>query len=603
MCGLAGIFSYQRDASPVNQGTLLGMRERMMARGPDGAGLWMSDDRHIALAHRRLAIIDLSEAGAQPMLDAETGNRIVFNGEIYNYRELRGELEAAGQRFRSVSDTEVLLKLYATRGRDMLASLRGMYAFAIWDEARPGLFLARDPFGIKPLYYADDGKTLRFASQVKALLAGGEVDTARDPAGQVGFYLWGHVPEPYTLYKAIRALPAGTSLWIDRGGRKEQKPYFKLAEELIRIQTEGVALSADVGHEHLRAVLLDSVRHHLVADVPVGVFLSAGLDSTTVAALAREAGVAELITVTLGFNEFANTEYDEVPLAETVARHYGATHHTRWVKRTDFAACLDHLLDAMDQPSIDGVNSYFVSQAAHNTGLKVALSGLGGDELFGGYSDFQEIPRLVSWLSPVTCIPGLGTGFRYVAAPLLKRFTSPKYASLLEYGGDYAGAYLLRRGLFMPWELPDLLDGDLVRAGWRELQTIPALRQTIDGVGAARLKVGALETSWYMKNQLLRDIDWASMTNSLEVRVPLVDIVLWREVARLVAAGYAPRKSDMASCPKRVLTTAILTRPKTGFAVPVREWLDGEAYGKGRGLRGWAKMVYESALAKHAAHS
>ena len=199
MCGIAGIFNYKSDVIPVDKTELLRMRERMINRGPDGAGLWIAEDQHVGLAHRRLAIIDLSEPAAQPMVDAETGNRIVFNGEIYNFHALRSELEVAGYRFHSHSDTEVLLKLYAAHGQEMLHKLRGMYAFGIWDARTRSLFLARDPFGIKPLYYADNGHTFRFASQVKALLAGGAVDTSPEPAGHVGFFIWGRVPEPYTL--------------------------------------------------------------------------------------------------------------------------------------------------------------------------------------------------------------------------------------------------------------------------------------------------------------------------------------------------------------------------------------------------------------------
>ncbi len=597
MCGLVGIFPYHADAPPVDHEELLQIRERMFTRGPDGAGLWVSENRRVGLAHRRLSIIDLSESGAQPMVDPETGNRIVFNGEIYNYRLLREELAAVGHRFHSASDTEVLLKLYAVHGNEMLCKLRGMYAFAIWDCLRNGILLARDGFGIKPLYLADDGKTLRFASQVKALLAGGQIDTAPEPAGHVGFYLWGHVPEPYTLYRGIRALPPGSALWIDQSGRKEQVKFFSLSDELSHPPTQDQQITANNARQQLHAALLDSVRHHLVADVPVGVFLSAGLDSTTLTALAKQTGVQELNTVTLGFKEFANTENDEVSLAEAVAHEYNTTHNTRWIREKDFFASLDDLFKAMDQPSIDGVNTYFVCKAAHEAGLKVALSGLGGDELFGGYSTFQALPRMVRLFGSLSRIPGLGKGFRRVSAPLLKHLTSPKYAGLLEYGGDYAGAYLLRRGLFMPWELPQVLDDDMVCAGWNQLQTLPALNRTIEGMDDSRLKVSALETSWYMRNQLLRDSDWASMAHSLEVRVPLVDIELIRTVTHLVKGGDAPGKQDMAASSAITLPEAVLQRPKTGFTVPMREWLlksqqrrDGQTQ---CGLRSWAVMLYE----------
>ena len=596
MCGIAGIIVYGHSPSPVDREELLRVRERMHSRGPDGEGLWISEDRRIGLAHRRLAIIDLTEAGAQPMLDPDTGNRIVFNGEIYNYQSLRAELEATGHRFLSHSDTEVLLKLYAVHGQNMVKKLRGMYAFAIWDSRKGGVFLARDPFGIKPLYLSDDGRCLRFASQVKALLAGGQIDTTPEPAGHVGFFVWGSVPEPYTLYKGIRALPAGNSLWIESGGKMIQKQFFSLTEELKNAESDRESIRIIEARERLHTALLDSISHHMIADVPVGVFLSAGLDSATVAALAMEAGVKELRTFTLGFREFENTLNDEVALAEAVARQYGATHQSRWVQKEDFTAQFDHLIDAMDQPSIDGVNSYFVCKAVHEAGLKVALSGLGGDELFAGYSDFQAIPRMVRWLRPFSVVPGMGRGFRWIAAPMTKRFISPKVAGLLEYGGDYAGAYLLRRGFFMPWELPEVLPGELVRDGWRELKTLSSLRHTTEGLDNPRLAISALETSWYMRNQLLRDIDWASMAHSLEVRVPLVDIELMRTVVHLINNGQAPDKEAMAGSPKIALPQAVLQRRKTGFSVPVREWLlksDPDSTGATkRGLRGWSETLY-----------
>ena len=606
MCGIAGTFAYHLDAPPVDREALLCTRDHMRTRGPDGEGLWIDKDQRIGLAHRRLAIIDLSPAGAQPMCDAQTGNQIVFNGEIYNYQLLRKELEDIGHNFISHSDTEVLLKLYAAHGQEMLHKLRGMYAFTIWDQAKQGLFLARDPFGIKPLYLADDGKTLHFASQVKALLAGNAADTTREPAGHVGFFLWGHVPEPYTLYKGIRALPAGVSLWVDRAQHKVHEPFFNLAQALAPVTAESGIIEPGEAHELLRAALLDTVRHHLVADVPVGVFLSAGLDSTTLTALATEVlnrsrhsgnGVAQegrLRTLTLGFKEFATTENDEVPLAESVAKLFNTAHTTRWVKKEDFAEQLDNILAAMDQPSIDGINSYFVSLAAKEAGLKVALSGLGGDELFAGYTHFRDIPRMVRLLRSASYVPFIGRGFRRIAAPLLKHLTSPKSAGLLEYGGDYAGAYLLRRGLFMPWELPEVLDGELVREGWRELQTLPALHSTIVGVDHPRLRVGALETAWYMRNQLLRDTDWASMAHSLEVRVPLVDIQLFRTVTRLVHTGRAPSKQEMAASPALALPEPVLNRKKTGFSIPAQDWIKismQSSETQQRGYRAWAISI------------
>jgi asparagine synthase (glutamine-hydrolysing) len=602
MCGIAAIFAYHSDAPGVNTGELIAIRDHMTSRGPDGAGEWHSADKRVGLGHRRLSIIDLSPTGAQPMLSQDKSLAIIFNGEIYNYRELRAQLETRGCRFQSQSDTEVLLHLYAELGDAMLNDLRGMYAFAIWDFKRNGLFLARDPFGIKPLYYADDGQTLRVASQVKALVAGGRVETTPEAAGHVGFFLWGHVPEPYTLYRNIRSLPAGCSMWINQDGQHKPNQFCSITKILAAAGRDGSMLQARNGSRQvtLSSALFDSVRHHLIADVPVGVFLSSGLDSTTLAALASQAG-GTLRTVTLGFDEYRGTANDETPLAEKVARQYGANHQTIWVTRADFHEHLDRLLSAMDQPSSDGVNTYFVSMAAARTSLKVALSGLGGDELFGGYPSFRDIPQVVNVLKGFGRLHGFGKALRIVSAPLLKRFASPKYAGLLEYGDSYAGAYLLRRGMFMPWELPQLLDPEMVRQGWQELQPLLRLTQTTDGLTAARPKVSVLELSWYMRNQLLRDSDWAGMAHSLEIRVPLVDVELLKEVAPLLASETPPSKQEMADTPAKKLPHEILNRPKTGFTIPVREWLleqDSEVRGpksansSDRGLRGWAKWVY-----------
>jgi asparagine synthase (glutamine-hydrolysing) len=598
MCGIVSIFAYNNPLG-VDHEELRRIRDQMTHRGPDGSGEWYSEDGRVGLGHRRLAIIDLSERGNQPMKTEDSSLVITFNGEVYNYMSLRVELERKGYRFHSQSDTEVLLHLYAEKGSGMVNDLRGMFAFAIWDNKRKGLFIARDPFGIKPLYYADDGKTFYVASQVKALLRAAHMDTRPDAAGHVGFFLWGHVPEPFTLYRGIRALPAGGWLWVDASGRREQRRFFDISEVMACKPAGDKFLSLSESREILKEALLDTVRHHLVADVPVGVFLSAGMDSTALAALAREVGVEELLTVTLGFQEFIGTQNDEVPLAEVTARKLAANHTTRWVDREDFEQRLEHMLACMDQPTIDGVNTYFVSLAAHEAGLKVAISGVGGDELFAGYSDFQEIPLLVRVVRPIAKVPFLGRGFRFVSAPIVKHFTSPKYAGIFEYGGDWPGAYLLRRGLFMPWELHRVLDGELVREGWYGLRTLPALAGTIEGVENDRLGVTALETAWYMRNQLLRDTDWASMAHSLEVRVPFADTQLLRTVSSLVNSGRPPIKQDVLSSSSESLPPPLFNRSKTGFSVPVREWLAEQVclddQWSRQGLRGWARSLYARA--------
>ena len=592
MCGINLIFAYG-DAPPVSRDALLTVRDAMQPRGPDGAGDWISDDGRVGFGHRRLAIIDLSPGGAQPMHSADGRLTITFNGEIYNYKALQADLKAQGVTFRSDSDTEVLLALYDRYGPDMTDHLRGMYAFAIHDSARQGLFLARDPFGIKPLYLADDGNTLRAASQVKALLAGGGVDTAPDPAGHVGFFLLGYVPEPHTLYRGISALPAGGRIWIDARGLRQT-----LHTDIATVLTE--AAPRAMAEDDLAAVLRDSVAAHLVADVPVGVFLSAGMDSTTIAALATEATQTPLRSVTLGFEEFRGTVHDEVPLAEEVARHLGTDHSTVWVSAENFAAEAEQVLAAMDQPTVDGVNVYFVSKVTAAAGLKVALSGLGGDELFGSYPSFAQVPTLRRRLGWAAAVPGLGRAARTLSSPVARRVTSPKYAGLIEYADSLSRAYLLRRALYMPWELP--LPRELARTGLEALN-VDARMAATGPHGNDRQRVSALEMSWYMRSQLLRDADWAGMAHGLEIRVPLVDITLLRQLAPMLAGDRPPGKRAMAQSPRDALPDAVLNRPKTGFSVPVRDWLlrgVGEKLGlpvdaNARRLRGWAGLIYQAA--------
>lgn len=593
MCGIAGIFAYRESAAPIDEQELLRIREAMIHRGPDGAGLWVSPDRRVGLAHRRLSIIDLSDAGAQPMATADGRYRITFNGEIYNYRELRKELEAKGYRFRSNSDTEVLLCLYVEHGTDMVHRLRGMYAFGIWDETKRELFLARDPFGIKPLYYTDDGTTIRFASQVKALLCGDKIDREADPAGHVGFFVWGAVPEPFTLYRGISQLPAGAWCLVSTRGRSDAVHHFDLRREILAAQEVRAAVPDSETLEQLREAMRDSVRRHLVSDVPVSAFLSAGLDSAMVTALASELNAGSLSTVTLGFSEFAGTADDETTLAKLTAQSLGVPHEVSWVTESDFREEISTILSRMDQPSTDGVNTYFVAKAAAKSGIKVALSGLGGDEIFGGYPSFTQVPLLAKTLRPFRAVPALGVWTRRLMAPVLRGMTSPKYASLLEYGSDLPGAYLLRRAYCLPWELDSLMDAETVKEGWERLQTHSRLSASIDGIQNEKTAVSMLETAWYMRNQLLRDADWAGMAHSLEIRVPFVDIDFFRATLPLLTLDRAPNKAAIAAQISPKLPRQILKRRKTGFRVPVELWLEHlpGSKGRGRGLRNWAVKV------------
>jgi asparagine synthase (glutamine-hydrolysing) len=590
MCGINGIFSYA-GAPLVDTASVVATRDSMIHRGPDGAGLWASNDCLASLGHRRLAIIDTSDAGSQPMSTRDGRFHITFNGEIYNYRELRSLLKFRGSGLRSSSDTEVILELFAQEGTSAIPKLRGMYALAIYDDSRRELYLARDPLGIKPLYYADTGSAIIFASQVKALSRyADQIDLRTDPAGLVGFLLWGHVPEPFTLYRGISELPAGGGLIVEQGGRPRLQQLVSLRERLS--ECSRTTPSVRDSKEQLREALVDTVRHHMIADVPVGIFLSAGLDSGTLTGIASEVEHERLQTVTLGFKEFVDTPMNEVPLAESVAQLYGTDHSTIWVKKKDFDEEFARLVERMDQPTIDGVNTYFVARAAHQSGLKVALSGLGADEIFGGYPSFSDVPKIARLTRLLGPIAHLGEAFRRLCAPLLAQRFSPKFASLIEYGGSLESAYFLRRALYMPWELPRLIDADVVEEGLERLQPFARLKESVAGIEGEYYTVMALELTWYMRNQLLRDTDWSSMAHSLEIRTPFVDMQFATSIAALMTSPGRPTKATMASTPGTALPPAVLTRPKTGFSVPLERWAaDRAAPFRGRGARAWAQAL------------
>lgn len=577
MCGIAGLFAYHRAPDPADRERLTRLCQAMRRRGPDAEGQW-TDDGRVLLGHRRLAILDLSAAGNQPMIDLASGCVLVFNGEIYNFRDLRQQLQRTGCVFHSDSDTEVLLHGYRRWGEDLLQHLRGMYAFALWDPAKRALWLARDPYGIKPLYYTDHGGAFAFASQVKPLRDHLDTDTRLDPAALVGFLLLGSVPEPHTVYRGIRALPAGHTLWVTVAGPTAPRPYALVADLWRAAAQTPEPLTEPALLDRVRAAVMDSMTAHQVADVPVGAFLSAGIDSGALVGLMAEDRSASLQTITLGFSRFRGSSQDEVIHAEAIAARYGARQHTLWISDAEAAADLPQALEDMDQPSVDGFNTWLVSKHTAALGLKVVVSGVGGDELFGGYAHFAQLPAWRRRLQRLARIPGL-LPLLASGARLAHRYgwVHAKAEGLIRLGSDLAGLYLVRRGLFLPWELPALLDGDLVREGLAALQPPLFINQAI-GEWPSRdyAAIAALEARFYLRNQLLRDSDWASMAHSLELRTPLVDFHLLRDLAPALTAPRPtslPGKRPLALAPRPALPDVVIDRPKSGFSLPMDEWL------------------------------
>jgi asparagine synthase (glutamine-hydrolysing) len=572
MCGLAGIVQYRSEA-PVEEQVLLRLRDAQIHRGPDDQGSWISADGRVGLGHRRLAIIDLSEAGRQPMATADGKLQITFNGEIYNYRDLRSELQAAGAEFRTATDTEVILHGYRHWGVGVLDRLRGMFAFGLWDAGKSALLLARDPLGIKPLYTIDDGKRVLFASEVQALRAVAD-DGGLDVEALARFLVWGSIPPPRTLHAGIRALPPGSYSWVRCAGEGASGParfeaptsFFSLADAFRNEPTIG----ADEGAAWLHEALRDTARAHLEADVPVGAFLSGGVDSSALVGLLTEQS-AEIRTVTLAFDV---ASLDESALAREAAELYGADHREIPIGVDEIRDLMPEAIRALDQPSVNGVNTYFVAKAAVSAGLKVAVSGVGGDELFGGYSSFARVPRIRRLHGRIGWLPGavLGAAASAVESLPAGRVTS-RVAKGLRFAGDDAGAYFAERSIFAPAEVRRLLApefGDAVDGA------VDELRASVDVASLPEdERVSALEFRQYLGCQLMRDTDAVSMRHSLEVRTPLVDRELLERACRVqpLVRRAGPAKRHLREAPRCPVPDSLWNRPKQGFTLPFDHWL------------------------------
>ena len=599
MCGLAAIFAYRSVGEAVECNELFRIREAMAPRGPDGAGTWISDDGRVGLAHRRLSIIDLSANGAQPMADS-LGNSVVFNGEIYNYRELREELEHAGWRFHSQSDTEVILAVYSAYGNDGFARLRGMFALTLWDARRRCLVVVRDPYGIKPLYWHDDGTTVRIASQVKALVAGGRVGTETDAVAEASFYLWGFIPEPRTVLRGVTAVPPGTVTEVDASGVGPSRSFASIVDTFAAAAAGSIDAAGGAAEAMLHDALSESVARHMIADVPVGVFLSAGIDSTVVLALATRAAQQPLHAVTIGFREYIGRPDDEVPLARVAAAAYGAHHQVVIVEQSEFEQDFAAIIAAMDQPTIDGVNSYFVAKVARQAGLKTCLSGLGGDELFGGYPTARDLPR---WrrLLPLARVPGLAAtaalGMDALCSlPGVCNRLHRKFINAPRFMADDDSLYFLKRGYYFPADLASIMDADRLNDAMPAADPVATVKATVPPIANDYARICAQESAIYMRSQLLRDIDWAGGAQGLEVRVPLADYTLLRAAAPHLARRVRMDKSWMISAVDD-LPAAIRNKPKTGFHMPIDRWvseleLTRSLRARHGGLKDWAQVVW-----------
>ncbi|MCK5803805.1 MAG: asparagine synthase (glutamine-hydrolyzing) [Lentisphaeria bacterium] len=555
MCGIAGTIG-------IAEQTLIDtMTDALSHRGPDDRGTMVLPEISLALGHRRLAIIDLTEAGRQPMAYGDGRYSITYNGEIYNYRELRTELESKGHSFRTQTDTEVLLATYAEWGVKCLSRLRGMFAFAIADLTDRTVFLARDRFGVKPLVYSEQPGSFLFASELKALLASELVERRIEPQAVWDYLSLGSVPAPQTMLADARALEPGCAMLVDEGGRVTRRwRYWNIASASLERQSETQNLSFDEAAEALLAHLREAVQYHMIADVPVGAFLSGGVDSAAMVGLMSEQVSTPLRTFTVGFEQQHDALSETQAAAET-ARHFGTEHNEVVITDRQAADSFDALLDAWDQPSMDGANTFFVS-AATSRHVKVALTGLGGDELFAGYPHFRRhalASRLASpLLAPLRALPDR---FRHnLALPALDEAERLATLRCLMYEREKSRTVSPTFfAEFAPAPLKRLLHGE------------DADLDPID-------RLSVVELEGYMARTLLRDGDVMSMAHGLETRPILLDHPL-AEFALALPSSFKLRggqgKAIFHAALSGVLPEFIAKRPKRGFELPLLRWLAG----------------------------
>jgi asparagine synthase (glutamine-hydrolysing) len=533
----------------------------------------------VMLGHTRLSILDLSTAASQPMVDPVTGHVLVYNGEIYNYVSLRDRLTAAGQSFGSTGDTAVVLRALALHGADAVPWLRGMFAFALWDPGARKLILARDPLGIKPLYVARraDGEewSLAFASELRALLASGLLGKpGLDPSAAASVVWNGFVVGPNTAVKGVESLDPGQLKVFDGSGREQVSTHYWSMQRRPEV--------AEVDEQTLARELEECVHLHLASDVPLGVFLSGGIDSSAVANLAQRAERSPIHTFTLSFEE---REFDEGPHAKRIAQAIGTDHHEVVLSEDHFVTNLEAALDSLDQPTFDGLNAYYMSRAVRDAGFTVALVGTGGDELFGGYTTFRDLPPMLRWASRARPLPKapLVAAASVVASALAgaggefpPQTRWAKLPEMVRHGDDLLALYQLAYALFLPDAQRDLLGAEATSlVDGMPVSLRRRLEREIEGRSALSA-ISVLEERLFLGERLLPDNDAASMAASIEQRLPLVDHVLFGHVDRVPdRARYAPvrSKSILRRVGLRGLDPALFDRPKSGFTLPFERWI------------------------------
>lgn len=566
MCGIAGIYDFSKR---IEFNELKTLSQGLRWRGPDAEGIWSNELNSVGLVHRRLSIIDLNERSNQPM--HFTSLCITYNGEVYNFQEIKQTVLETDRDWKTTSDTEVLLKLFAKFGAQAPNLLRGMFAFAIYDNSNKELFLARDHFGMKPLYYSFINNKFVFSSNLSSLVSL-LPNQSLDHQSLYSFFRMGHIEEPNTLYKDIHMLPAGHFMTVNSSGIKIHK-YFDLNS--YESKTE----------KSFAEIMEDSMNHHLISDEKIALFLSSGLDSTLLATLLSNNKTPNTKALTLSYHH--DFKDDEGTAAQNLAEKLHLAHEIKKIGSTDFESNLNNLLTFMDQPSIDGVNTFFICQAAHKQGYKVALSGLGADELFGGYPTFKYM-QLYPYLKST---PAAGIKLLQELNGKFNFFNQAKLKELPTSLKSYNHFYYYIRSFMTDEEIQKTLNPDIYFQGKKDFD------QSIDGLVQSPEKsifrlTSDLELNHYMKNQLLRDNDWASMSNSVEIRMPFVDLKML-ELQRALSEKTSLKKKNIFKKTFNWLDPNLFKSKKKGFGIPVPEWIKKHTANElaSSDLKTWAKFI------------
>jgi asparagine synthase (glutamine-hydrolysing) len=550
MCRIAGIIDKH---SETIENDIIAMRDAMQHGGPDSNGIYIDRVAGLAFGHRRLSIIDLSEGGNQPMMNDSENIVLIYNGEIYNYRQLKKELEATGAVFKTNSDTEVIIKGYEHWGTSCFAKLRGMFAVALYDKKKQQLLLVRDQTGIKPLYYYCDNDTLYFASEIRAFKKL-KKDWEANRNWKVYFLTYGYLPEPITTLKGIKPVEKGSYVVVDMHSLKHKTCYYYEDSYSDRIT------NIEDAKEIVRATLTSAVERHLISDAPIGLFLSGGIDSSLLTLIAKSFKKEDLYTLSIIFDD---EQFSEKKYQDIIVDKCNSIHQSFVLDKEMFIDAVPDIMMAMDQPSSDAINTYFISKFAKQTGLKAVLSGLGADELMGGYSSFR--------LSQVVDNSKLVPGFLFQAAELFPVYKYKKI-SFLERK-DPVGEYLFNRGYFSPLETAKMLDMDISEVGniLDNIKVPASVERLKDGN-----RISFLESNLYMQSQLLKDTDIMSMWHSVEVRVPFLDTDFISAIHHIntgVKFNDRQNKYLLIESFKDILPREIWDRKKQGFVFPFRKWI------------------------------